>query len=75
MVAGAQPSTAVFPLWNRDEAFGVVTIFKGPDKILFIENDRISLGATAYFCNQPDLNIVNYESGNTAVKGAIKSAV
>ncbi|KDN64602.1 hypothetical protein CSUB01_12418, partial [Colletotrichum sublineola] len=54
-------STGVFPLWTRKEGFGVISIFKGPNKELYIENDRIPLGATAFFLNKPDLRIVDYE--------------
>jgi hypothetical protein len=54
---------AVFPLWTRKEAFGVITIFKGPEQTLCIENDRIPLGATAFFRNKPDLRILEYRGG------------
>ncbi|KAL6231301.1 hypothetical protein BDW75DRAFT_47989 [Aspergillus navahoensis] len=61
---GAQngSSEAVFPLWTRKEGFGVITIFKGPEMVPFVENDRVPLGATAYFRNTPDLRIVEYGS-------------
>ncbi|KAF3484326.1 uncharacterized protein GIQ15_03650 [Arthroderma uncinatum] len=52
--------TATFPLSTRKEGFGVITIFKGPQKTLYIENDRVPLGATAYFVNKPDLKIIEY---------------
>lgn len=55
-----QASLAVFPLWTRSDGFGVVTVFKGLDRLLYIENDRIPAGATAYFRNTPDLTIVTY---------------
>lgn len=55
-----QASLAVFPLWTRSDGFGVVSIFKGLDRLLYIENDRIPAGATAYFRNTPDLTIVSY---------------
>ncbi|KAL3429046.1 hypothetical protein BDV09DRAFT_190463 [Aspergillus tetrazonus] len=29
------------------EGFGVITIFKGPERVLFVENDRVPLGGTA----------------------------
>ncbi|KAL2863202.1 uncharacterized protein BJX67DRAFT_384945 [Aspergillus lucknowensis] len=48
----------VFPLWTLREGFGVISVFRGPEKTLFIENDRVPLGATAYFRNVPDLYIV-----------------
>lgn len=54
---------AVFPLWTRKEGFGVISIFKGPEKALFIENDMIPLGATVYFVNKPDLKIVKFRGG------------
>lgn len=38
----------------------MVSIFKGLDKLLYIENDRIPAGATAYFRNTPNLTIVHY---------------
>jgi hypothetical protein len=53
-------SSAAFPLWTRKEAFAVISIFKGPEKTLYIENDRVPLGATAYFANKPDLTILEY---------------
>jgi hypothetical protein len=51
----------VFPLWTRKGGFGVISIFTGAEKKLFIENDRIPIGATAYFTNKPDLTIVGYK--------------
>ncbi|EED11886.1 hypothetical protein TSTA_110650 [Talaromyces stipitatus ATCC 10500] len=54
-------SMAVFPLWTRKEGFGVISIFKGPDNTLYIENDSIPLGETAYFANKPDLRVVKYD--------------
>jgi hypothetical protein len=51
----------MFPLWTRKEGFGVITVFKGSDKTLFIENDRIPLGSTAFFAGKPDLKIVEYK--------------
>ncbi|KAF9766074.1 hypothetical protein IL306_001551 [Fusarium sp. DS 682] len=53
-------SEGVFPLWTRKEGFGVITIFKGTEKTLVIENDRVPLGGTAYFRNIPDLRIIEY---------------
>ncbi|OQE34599.1 hypothetical protein PENCOP_c017G01337 [Penicillium coprophilum] len=58
---GRDNSTAVFPLWTRKEGFGVISVFKDPEKILYIENDRVPLGATVYFANKPDLRIVKYQ--------------
>ncbi|KAI0434259.1 hypothetical protein F5Y09DRAFT_265712 [Xylaria sp. FL1042] len=52
--------TAVFPLWDKKDGFGVISIFTGPDRVLYIENDRIPAGATAYFQNKPDLTLVAY---------------
>ncbi|KAL4881852.1 caspase domain-containing protein [Aspergillus karnatakaensis] len=57
---GPGASQGVFPLWTRKEGFGLITIFRGPEQILFSENDRVPLGATAYFRNLPDLHIVEY---------------
>jgi hypothetical protein len=51
-------SVGMFPLWTREEGFGVITIFKGPDRTLFIEHDRIPLGSTASFEGKPDLKVV-----------------
>ncbi|KAI0855326.1 hypothetical protein F4860DRAFT_519990 [Xylaria cubensis] len=53
--------TAVFPLWDKRDGFGVISIFTGPDRVLYIENDRIPAGATAYFQNEPDLALVAYK--------------
>ncbi|KAL2833767.1 caspase domain-containing protein [Aspergillus cavernicola] len=58
-------STAAFPLWTRKEGFAVLSIFTSPDRRLYIENDRIPIGATAYFTNQPDLRIVEYDRTTT----------
>ncbi len=48
---------ATFPLWTRDDGFGVVTIFigTGSDKVLYIDNDQVEAGATVFFRNSPDL--------------------
>lgn len=51
----------MFPLWTRKDGFGVISVFKGPEQRLFIENDQVPLGAMAYFTGQPDLSIVNYQ--------------
>ena len=61
--AGDKESAKVcFPLWTRRDGFGVVSIFIGVEKVLYIENDRIPLGATGYFLNKPDLRVVEYGS-------------
>ncbi|KAK7446454.1 hypothetical protein CaCOL14_010863 [Colletotrichum acutatum] len=65
---GEEASIAVFPLWTRKEGFGVISIFKGPKKEIFIENDRIPLGATAFFRNKPDLRIIEYERKEVSSK-------
>ncbi|KAE8354273.1 caspase domain-containing protein [Aspergillus coremiiformis] len=56
-------SVATFPLWSRSEGFGVITVFKGAEKVLYIENDRVPAGATAYFANKPDLRLEKYVAG------------
>ena len=61
-IEGRKPSTAAFPLWTRRDGFGVITVFVGAAQTLYIENDRISMGATAYFRNEPDLHIVEFEA-------------
>ncbi len=53
-------SAATFPLWTRKEEFGIISVFTGRDRTLFIENDRVPAGATVYFRNKPDLTIVGY---------------
>ncbi|KAH8878782.1 hypothetical protein GQ53DRAFT_588188, partial [Thozetella sp. PMI_491] len=53
-------SIAAFPLWTRKDGFGVITIFTGSDKVLYIENDQVPIGARVYFTNRPDLRIVEY---------------
>jgi hypothetical protein len=53
-------------LWTRKEGFGVITVFKGSDKTLFIENDRIPLGSTASFEGKPDLKIVEYKGNKSS---------
>ncbi|KAK8255726.1 caspase domain-containing protein [Phyllosticta capitalensis] len=57
---GKADSIGTFPLWTRKEGFGVISIYKGDQQKLCVENDQISLGATAFFSNQPDLRIVDY---------------
>jgi hypothetical protein len=52
---------AVFPVWTKRDDFAVISIFTGPDKVLYIENDRILVGSTAYFRNKPDLVIEAYK--------------
>ncbi|KAK1142074.1 hypothetical protein N8T08_008156 [Aspergillus melleus] len=56
---------AVFPLWTRKEGFGVISVFRGPQKELFIENDRVPLGATVYFNGEADFDIVEYGQATT----------
>ena len=60
--AGLSYSIAAFPLWTLSGAFGVISIFTGPKKKLFIENDKIPIGATAYFNREPKLAIVVYQT-------------
>jgi hypothetical protein len=43
-------------------------VFKGPEQILYIENDRVPLGATVYFANKPDLRIVKYQPVSVAIQ-------
>ncbi|KAI9927509.1 hypothetical protein ASPWEDRAFT_44856 [Aspergillus wentii DTO 134E9] len=62
-VGSTGKSMAVFPLWTRREGFGVISVFKGEEQKLFIENDQVPLGATAYFENNPDLDIVHFAGG------------
>ncbi|CAH0050994.1 unnamed protein product [Clonostachys solani] len=57
---GREKSTGSFPLWTREEGFGVISIFKGPQQELCIENDQIPLGATAFFSGQPNLRIIDF---------------
>ncbi|KAJ5210188.1 hypothetical protein N7491_009995 [Penicillium cf. griseofulvum] len=72
---GREESTAVFPLWTRKEGFGVISVFKGPEKILYIENDMVPLGATVYFANKPDLRIVKYQSGSVPIQNQEKAGL
>lgn len=67
---GKHRSIAFFPLWTRKEGFGVISIFKGPQKELCIENDQIPLGATAFFKDKTDLKIVDYEGKELLTRGA-----
>ncbi|KZL69873.1 hypothetical protein CI238_10755, partial [Colletotrichum incanum] len=55
------PAAARFPLWTRSEKYGVITVFCGPDKRLFIENDQVPIGSTVYFRKEPNLRIVAYD--------------
>ncbi|KAI2844280.1 hypothetical protein CBS147320_4236 [Aspergillus niger] len=57
---GKKQCMATFPLWTRRDGFGVITVFVGATQTLYIENDRIPIGATAYFRNEPDLYIREY---------------
>lgn len=56
-----EKSRAVFPLWTRRDGFGVISVFTGPNKELYIENDRIPAGATACFLNTPDMKVFKYD--------------
>jgi len=56
---GADP--AKFPLWTHKNGFGVITVFKGADKTLYIENDRLPAGATAYYNNKPNLRMIGFD--------------
>ncbi|OQO13789.1 hypothetical protein B0A48_02021 [Cryoendolithus antarcticus] len=47
---------------SRRRGFGVVSIFVRAEERLFIENDKVLVGATAIFTNQPDLDIITYEN-------------
>jgi hypothetical protein len=61
---GLASATGTFPLWNRRQDHGVVTIYVGSEERLTIEHDRVPIGATATFKGLPDLEIVGYgESG------------
>ncbi|KAI1118246.1 hypothetical protein F5Y14DRAFT_257191 [Nemania sp. NC0429] len=62
-VRDREGSIGVFPLWTRSDGFGVVSVFTGPDKKLYIENDRVPAAATAYFINKPNLRIVEFKGG------------
>jgi hypothetical protein len=57
---GPDRSRATFPLYNRSDNFGVITIYKGKDKELFIV-DRVPMGATVFFENNPDLKVVKFK--------------
>ncbi|KAJ5743847.1 hypothetical protein N7533_008717 [Penicillium manginii] len=61
-IKSQKPLTAAFPLWTRRDGFGVITVFVGVGQTLYIENDRIPMGATAYFRNEPNLHIVGFEA-------------
>lgn len=52
-----------FPLPTRRDGFGVISIFVGSEEMLVVENDRIPLGATAYFLHGQDLKLQDY-NGN-----------
>lgn len=67
---GKERSVAVFPLWTRKEGFGVISIFKGPQKELCIENDQIPLGATAFFKDKSDLKMIDYEGNEVFTRAA-----
>lgn len=45
---------------HERKVLGSSSIFKGPEKTLYIEDDRVSLAATACFINKPGLRIVEY---------------
>ncbi|KAH0548312.1 hypothetical protein GP486_007994, partial [Trichoglossum hirsutum] len=54
-------SIAVFPLWKAKCAFAVISVFKGPEKVPYIEGDRVPVASTAYFVNKPNLKLVGYD--------------
>ncbi|KAL4733729.1 caspase domain-containing protein [Aspergillus similis] len=51
---------AAFPLWTRKDGFGVVSVFLGSEKELFIENDMVPIGAKVYFRGKPGLKVVEF---------------
>ena len=48
-------SIAAFPLWTREDGFGIISIYVGPDKKPSILNDQVRMGARVYFRGGPDL--------------------
>ncbi|KAH7232938.1 caspase domain-containing protein [Fusarium tricinctum] len=60
-VLDRERSIAVFPVWTKRDDFAVISIFTGPEKNLYIENDRVLVGSTAYFRNKPDLIVEAYK--------------
>lgn len=48
-------SIAAFPFWTREDGFGIISIFIGPDKKPCILNDQVRMGARVYFRGGPDL--------------------
>ncbi|KAB8077664.1 hypothetical protein BDV29DRAFT_188538 [Aspergillus leporis] len=55
---GEEPAKVIFPLWTQNENYGIISIFTGSDPTLYIENDRVPLGATVVFQNKPNLKTV-----------------
>jgi hypothetical protein len=69
----------IFPLWTRREEFALISIFIGPERTPFIENDRVPTGATVYFRNRPNLTIINHgereeESDSTSDAESMRNA-
>ncbi|TVY27562.1 Subtilisin-like serine protease [Lachnellula hyalina] len=58
-------SSAVFPFWTREDGFGVISIFTGPDKILCLENDQVSAGSWIYLKREPDSDILEYDEATS----------
>jgi len=75
LTKGRDLASGTFPLWNRKQGFGVVSIFVGPEKRLFIENDRVPIGAEATFNNRPDLNITMFKDLASGIGGKRKTGL
>jgi hypothetical protein len=60
-VQDPERSVASFPLWTRYDGFGVISIYVGAKRKLYISKDRVPIGATVYFMNKPDLTIVEFD--------------
>ncbi|KAG4252878.1 hypothetical protein FPRO03_08327 [Fusarium proliferatum] len=54
-------SVGRFPLWSLKEGFAVVSIFRGPQMELYIENDQVPIGCTAYFSNMPNMETFDHK--------------
>ncbi|KAF5676180.1 Caspase domain-containing protein [Fusarium heterosporum] len=58
---GRAKSMGRFYLPTRKDKYGAISIFVGTEMALYIANDKVELGATAYFENEPNLRIVPYD--------------
>ncbi|EWC47838.1 hypothetical protein DRE_02720 [Drechslerella stenobrocha 248] len=64
---GLKGAIGKFPVWKKRRGCGVITIFVGNQKTLFIENDLVQAGVLANFTGDPNLEVEPFDP--TVVEG------